>query len=168
MHAYCTALVYLCVFARWGFLGADLSKFCCVSSSVGDMNIHEVLLSLVKASCCCTGACRRGGQWGCRLRVHRWGESMFHSRLTSWRLGDLGEVVSLKTVQEAFTLCIQALPLSSLQWEDMDNDVFYISPVTWCILHVHVWVIISALHFKKPTHHLLKSSPRALSLWISK
>lgn len=34
-HAYCTARVYLCVLAQRGFLGADLSEFCCVSSSVG-------------------------------------------------------------------------------------------------------------------------------------
>lgn len=36
------------------FLSAELSEFCCVSSSVCDMNIHEVILSLVKASCCST------------------------------------------------------------------------------------------------------------------
>lgn len=63
-HAYCTARVYLCVFAQWGFLGADLSEFCCVSSSVGNMNIHEALLSLVKASCR-SAECRSEGVHGC-------------------------------------------------------------------------------------------------------
>lgn len=44
-----------CMFAtQWGFLSAELSEFCCISSGVGDMNIHEVILSLVKASCCST------------------------------------------------------------------------------------------------------------------
>lgn len=46
----------LCVFRQWGFLCADLREFCCVSSSVGNMNINADLLSLVKALCCSRGA----------------------------------------------------------------------------------------------------------------
>ena len=54
------------VFTQWGFLSADLSKFCRVSGSVGGLNIHEVkscfiffvvvVVVVVKASCCSTAA----------------------------------------------------------------------------------------------------------------
>lgn len=89
-HAYCTARVYLCVFAQWGFLSADLSEFCCVSSRVGNMNIHEVLLSLLKALCCSLGGRKVGyrGQRGCRVCVHCWGELLFHYSFTFWHLGE--------------------------------------------------------------------------------
>lgn len=51
-HKYYTAQVY-CVFLHNGDFSALISaKICCVSASVGNMNIHAVLLSLVKALCC--------------------------------------------------------------------------------------------------------------------
>lgn len=63
LRAYCTAQVHLCFFlAQWEFLAAVLSKLCCVSSSVVNMNIHEApLSSLVKASWCSTEAAGGGG-----------------------------------------------------------------------------------------------------------
>lgn len=97
-HAYCTARVYLCVFAQWGFLGADLSEFCCVSSSVGSMNIHEVLLSLVKASCCSTEGRSEGGHgcFVCTAEVNQ----CFIAGSPFWRLGEPGEAVSINILHE--------------------------------------------------------------------
>lgn len=53
---YSTARVNLSAFTQRGFLCADLSEFCCVSSSAGNLNIHEEFLFLVKASCGSTEA----------------------------------------------------------------------------------------------------------------
>lgn len=118
-HAYCTARVCLCVSAQWGFLGADLSEFCCVSSSAGNMNIHEVLLSLVKASCRSTGAARGAVRWGggemaggtgfvCTAEVNQCFICRFHL-LASGRAGG-GPV----NQDGAFTFCMQVCVFLSL------------------------------------------------------
>lgn len=163
-HAYCTARVYLCVFAQWGFLGADLSEFCCVSSSVGNMNIHEALLSLVKASCR-SAECRSEGVHGCFVHTAEVNQCFIAVSLFFFffcLLGEPGEVVSIKTVLEDCVLhtsecacsCLSKLICDSEKTlVDAGDYVIFISPVTWFISHVLVCVvIISALHLKKNMH----------------
>lgn len=155
-HAYCTARVYLCVFAQWGFLGADLSEFCCVSSSVGNVNIHEALLSLVKASCCSAEG-RSEGVHGCFVGIAEVNQCFIAGSLffflASGRAGG-GRVNQDSVGRLCFAynwVCLfLSVKINLWQWENMDagDYVIFISPVTWFISQTPVCVvIISALLF---------------------
>lgn len=104
-HAYCTARVYLCVLAQRGFLGADLSEFCCVSSSVGRHEYSWGPLVFGKSLVSFPQRAPRPGRGG--GRVHRWGESMFHRRFTFFGIWESRrEVVSVMTAPRSFLFII--------------------------------------------------------------
>ena len=84
-HA-CIRSAPVCYLARWGFLCADLSEFCCISSTVDGMHIHEACLSWVKAPC----GCAQGRSEAVR-RLHHRGEPVLQRSFVRVIRGDPGD-----------------------------------------------------------------------------